>query len=411
MSWLAVGMNADALNGVLDELHKTYPDLFKGQEGSGEDAVIWDVAGAPTVKVGPPDKKDWDSSVDAQGNTPPAAPMPDQGVLQVTLVDTSARVGTSTKNIIDGQNIEVYLQVSAAGGKIGVVPLAMRTDCLSGWDQEAVDELMSKVLRVATGALGGITIPVIEPFGTRISFTDYAVETTSTHLVLTAEAHVSPGTGAEPQADRRPATAGLGDYPTDGLWLLIGRNLAGDFLRVAVNHTQEVAWGRLTEYETSVQGHDVRVEYVVLPDGITLGDDPRSASLAVNVPKLDFYIDDGLLKMEMDPPYATATAEITDVTATDLHYKVARISPFLWHWEPMGLYKPLVIDYLNRHCQGDAWKWACDQWVGQKRTIPLGTGLDYTFEAGGTEVTVRVSPDGIDNHNGMLLVKAEAHIH
>ncbi|MFF1902866.1 hypothetical protein [Kitasatospora sp. NPDC058218] len=406
MSWLAVGMNARALNGVLEELHAKYPALFKGEEGRGEDTVVWDVAGAPTVDIGAPDKKSWDSATDAKGNTPPAAPMPDEGVLRLTLVNTSAHVGTSSRNIIDGKDVEVYLQISTSGGTIGAVPLAVRTDTsgLSEWDQEAVEELLPKVLQVAAGAVSGITIPTIEPFGTRISFTDYAVETTSTHLVLTAEAHVSPG-------EERPAgaAAGQGSYPTDDLWILIGRNLAGDFLDVAVMFTKEVDWGREIGYTTTVQGREVHVEYVVVPRGIALGDDPRTASLAVEVPKLDFFLNGRHLNMVMEPPGATATAEITDITATDLHYTVTDISGFRWYWPP-DITDLFVAEYLDAHCQGDAWKWAHDKWVGQERTISLGTGLDYTFQAGSTQVTARATPRGIDDFAGMLLVKADVHI-
>lgn len=412
MGRLAVGMNANALNGVLEELHAKYPALFKGEEGSGEDVVVWDVAGAPTVDIGAPDKKSWDSATDARGNTPPAAPMPDEGVLRLTLVDTSAHVGTSSRNIIDGKDVEVYLRISTDGGKIGAVPLAVRTDTsgMSGWDQEAVEELLPKILQVAAGAVSGITIPTIEPFGTRISFTDYAVETTSTHLVLTADAHVSPGTGAE-WPDAPPGVSGQGSYPTDDLWILIDRDLAGDFLQVAVDHTEEVRWGQETRYLTTVQSHDVRVLYAVEPDGIKLGEDPRTVALRVAVSELFFFLDGTNLDVVMEPREVIATAEIIDVTSTDLRYKVTDISGFRWFWPSEGsILKEFIESYLDGHCQEDAWKWVRDKWVGQERTISLGTGLDYTFQAGGTQVTGRATPRGIDDFEGQLLVKADVHI-
>ncbi|MFF1902868.1 hypothetical protein [Kitasatospora sp. NPDC058218] len=219
---LAVGMSSDALNAAIKQLHTAHRALFKGEEGAGEQHVVWDVTAPPKVVAQSPADEDWAKATDLKGNCPPKVDKPADGGFQITLTKTDARVGTVTRNLIDQKDVLLYGSLSVAGGKVAVKISAVRTDLsgLSEWDKEPVEEFLVKAAALAEGSLPGFSIPTEELFGTKIALVGDTALTTGTHVVVTALLTSPSGSGA--------ADAGAGDtWPTTtkDLWVLLSTGL------------------------------------------------------------------------------------------------------------------------------------------------------------------------------------------
>ncbi|MEU8696921.1 hypothetical protein AB0C61_04420 [Streptomyces sp. NPDC048680] len=401
----AVGLNSKALNSAIEELHAKYRDLFRGSEGQAGSAesASWDVTEAPTVQVGPPSAGDWGRATDPDGNTPPSKPVPSDGaVLRITLTKTDAKVGESTRNLIDHKDVDVYASVSAVGGKIGVTILAIRLDTsgMNRWDKGALHVMLPHIMKAASHSMAGIAIPSIKMFDIDISLAAAMTLTTGSHLVVAAQ-------------QKGELVGGAADdfkWPTDqDLWILIGSHIIETFMRPEID--QLARWDHENTYYTEAQGRDIAVTYV--PEhGDVKFDGALTIPLGVPYPMDAWNKDMGVIKVFMGPQMVNVTGEISGISSTEARYKITKVQEFWFEYRATFVMQALLVEYLNYHCQSVGFDAVKDKWVNKESAITFGTPLGYSFTVDGQTVGIRPKSD-LDTcgYQGMQMISGEIEIH